>query len=173
MVAADIDSDADGVVSEREQRAYASRVLGDLSLTIDGHRLMPRLRSMRFPGVEEMKEGLGAIQIEFQADLPPGGPRRRIVFENRHQVRFGAYLANCLVPGDPDIRIVAQNRNYSQSVYAVDYVQAGVRSEPLSFAWWSGDRIFLGAVALLLLARVALLRRPRSARCRRDGRLAS
>jgi hypothetical protein len=162
MLATNIDTDADGVVSETEQRAYAGRVLRDLSLSIDGRPLMPQLLSMQFPSIDEMKEGRGGIRIDFKADLPRGGPSRRLVFENRHQSRVGAYLVNCLVPRDPDIRIVAQNRNYSQSLYQLDYVQTGVRSGALSWAWWSGDPAWLGTVALLLFARLAFLWRQRS-----------
>ena len=58
QVLASIDTDGDGVISEIEKRAYAERVLADLSLTVDGHRLTPRLVSMDFPEVEQMKEGL-------------------------------------------------------------------------------------------------------------------
>jgi len=162
IVLADIDTDMDGFASEKEQRAYAGRVLRDLSLTIDGHPLTPQLLSMRFPTIDEMKEGLGGIRIEFKANLRPGGPSRRLVFENRHQSSVGAYLVNCLVPRDPDIRIVAQNRNYSQSLYQLDYVQAGARLGALDFAWRWGDRAWLGTIALLLFARFAYLWRHRS-----------
>ena len=48
IVLASIDTNADGVISETEQRAYAERVLRDLSLTIDGDRLTPRLVSINF-----------------------------------------------------------------------------------------------------------------------------
>src|ERR1700722_17593642 len=65
-----IDSNADGAISQTEQRAYAERVLRDVSLTVDGDILRPRLISVEFPGLEAMKEGLGEIQIEFSADLP-------------------------------------------------------------------------------------------------------
>jgi len=101
LLASDIDTDRDGTLSESEQRAYAERVLRDLWFTIDGRPLAPRLISMRFPAIAEMRDGVGGIQIEFQADLPAGGPKRRLVFENRHQSRIGAYLVNCLVPSDP------------------------------------------------------------------------
>src|SRR5271165_563982 len=57
-VLASVDTDGDGVISDTEKRAYADRVLGDLSLTIDGNHLKPRLVSVDFPTVEEMKEGL-------------------------------------------------------------------------------------------------------------------
>jgi hypothetical protein len=156
-----IDTNADGVISETEQRAYAAGVLRDLSLTIDGRRIAPRLVSVAFPAIEEMKQGRGAIRLEFSADLPPGGANRKLIFENRHQSAIAAYLVNCLVPRDPDIRIVAQNRNYSQSLYQLEYVQAGVGSGPLSFAWWSAGG-WLCAIVLLLSVRFALLWRQRS-----------
>jgi hypothetical protein len=157
FVLAGIDTNADGVISESEQRVYAERVLGDLSVAIDGDRLRPTLVSMRFPATWEMKEGLGEIRLEFSADLPRNGSKRKLIFENHHQSRIAAYLVNCLVPRDPDIRLIAQNRNDSQSLYELDYVEAGVGSDPLSFAWWSGARGWLGTAALLLFARLALL----------------
>jgi hypothetical protein len=81
-IIASIDSDGDGILSAAEQSAYAERVLGDLSLTVDGKCLKPKLVSASFPRVEEMREGLGEIHIEFRADLPPGGVNRRLILEN-------------------------------------------------------------------------------------------
>jgi hypothetical protein len=125
-VMASIDTNGDGVISETERRAYAERVLRDISLSVDGLRLKPRLISVAFPPIDEMKEGLGAIQIEFSAALPRGGTNRTLIFENHHQSRIAAYLVNCLVPRDRSIRITAQNRNQNQSFYRLDYVQGGV-----------------------------------------------
>jgi len=164
IVLAEIDTNADGVVSDNEQRAYAARLMRDLSLTIDGHPLTPELVSVRFPRMDLIKSGLGGIRVEFQAALPRGGASRRLVFENRHQSKIGAYLVNCLVPRDPNVQVAAQRRNYSQSLYELDYIQAGVRSE--AFSWWSGDRAWLGTVALLLLARFGLQLHKRAAACR-------
>jgi hypothetical protein len=174
---AEIDTDGNGVISEIEQHAYAGRILRDLSLKIDGQPLTPQLLSVQFPAIEEMREGRGEIQLEFSANLPPGGPNRKLILENRHQSRIAAYQVNCLVPRDPDIRILAQNRNYSQSFYELDFVQAGVRSNPLSLAWLTGAQKPLGAVALLLVVWLALLRSlrarpvdvPRRSECSRPG----
>jgi hypothetical protein len=157
VVASAIDAGAEGAAPQSRERAYAARVLRDLSLTMDGRPLMPRLVSVQFPGADEMKEGLGGIRIVFQAALPRGGRRRRLTFENRHQNRLAAYLVNCLVPADPGITIVAQTRNESQSFYQLDYVQAGA----LPFARWSGERAWFGVLALLLLTRFAYLCRGR------------
>jgi hypothetical protein len=157
FVLAGIDTDGDGFISQAEQRAYAGRVLRDLSLSIDGQPLTLHLVAAQFPAIQDMQEGLGEIRIDFAADLPPGGLNRRLVFENHHQSRIAAYQVNCLVPRDPDIRIVAQNRNYSQSLYRLDYAQAGTPSGAFSVAWRPDDRVGLGAVALLLFARLALI----------------
>jgi hypothetical protein len=145
-VIASIDSDGDGVLSEAEQRAYAEQVLGDLSLKVDGYHLRPKLVSAEFPQVEQMREGLGEIHIEYTVDLPRGGPNRRLILEDRHQMRNAAYLVNALVPSDPDIRIVSQSRNEQQSFYQLDYVQGGgaVASAPL--LWLISFHEQMGAV---------------------------
>ena len=126
VVLAGIDTNADGIISGAEQGAYAAKVLRDVSLTIDGSRVPLRLVSVKFPATAAMKEGLGAIQLEFVARAPRGGPNRRLVFRNLHQSGMSAYLVNALVPSDPGVRLAAQNRSEDQSVYQLDYVQAVV-----------------------------------------------
>ena len=156
-VLANIDTNADGVISEAEQRTYVEKVLGDLSLTVDGDRLQLRLVSIKFPNIVEMKEGRGEIQLEVEAYVSHGDPNRKLVFENKHQSRISAYLVNCLVSRDPDIRITAQNRNYEQSFYQLDYVQTDVRSSHSSATWWS-SLWGLGAAAVLVFGGFAFIR---------------
>jgi hydrogenase/urease accessory protein HupE len=143
-ILAGIDTNADGVISDTERHAYAERVLRDLSLSVDGHVLKPQLVSVDFPTIEEMREGLGEIKIEFAADLAPGSSARKIVFENHHQRPISAYLVNCLAPRDPDIQIVAQIRNANQSFYALEYTQVGGQSNALPAQWWAQLRAWLG-----------------------------
>jgi len=135
-----IDSDGDGIISDTEQRAYAERVLADLSLMMDGVRLPPKLISVSFPQIEQMKEGVGEIHINFIADLPRGGSSRRLILENHHLSRNSAYLVNCLVPTNHDIHIAAQSRNDQQSFYQLDYVQGGNLSNPAPLKWWTSVR---------------------------------
>ena len=129
-VLASIDGNGDGVISEDEQRAYAARVLRDLSITVDGTSARPALISQKFPAIAEIKEGLGEIRIEFTVDLASGGPERKIVIENHHENGISVYLVNCLVPADPDIRVLAQNRNVTQSFYQLDYAQVRAGRTP-------------------------------------------
>ena len=157
-VAARIDPNGDGVLTRAEQESYAQQVLADLSLSLDGHRLQLHPVSTVFPKLEQMKEGLGEIQLDFAAVVPDTRTHRKLVFENRHQKALATYLVNGLVPADPGILITSQNRNYQQSLYQLDYAQAGVQPSPFSSAWWSWDRAGLGALTGLLFAAMALSR---------------
>jgi hypothetical protein len=130
-----IDTDGDGSISDAEQSAYAAQVLRDLTVSIDGRALAPKLISMQFPGMDEMKEGRGEIKLAFTAALPAGGRIRKLTIENHHLSGISAYQVNSLVPRDPDIRIAGQDRNYTQSLYALEYVQTDVRPDSLASVW--------------------------------------
>jgi hypothetical protein len=124
-VIASIDTNGDGALSESERQAYARRVMNDLSVSIDGERVMPRLVSVAYPSLDDMKQGVGEIHVDFAADLPRGGTKRSLIFENHHQSGISVYLVNSLVPRDKSIEITGQSRNENQSFYEVDFVQAG------------------------------------------------
>ncbi len=155
-VIASIDSNGDGNLSAAEQRDYAERVLGDLYLTVDGNSVKPKLVSMAFPQIEEMREGLGEIHIEFTADLPRGGPNRRLVLENHHLNATSAYLVNTVVPRDPVIRIVGQKRNQQQSFYELDYEQEGGIAEPGNSNAWANFRFRISSVGFVSLFRLGM-----------------
>ena len=156
FVIAIIDGNRDGVISKAEQEAYAERVLGDMSLTVDGNRLTLNLVSADFPSIEQMKEGVGEIHIEFTADLPRGGANRRLILENHHQRRNAAYLVNCLIPDDHDIRIVDQTRNVQQSFYQLDYVQSAGPSPLPVLKWWTGIRGWATSFSFASLFRLGM-----------------
>jgi len=151
-----IDTNKDGVISEAEGRAYAARVLGDLIVTVDGKRVSPLLVSETFPAIEEIKGGIGEIQIEFTVELGRGGAERKIVLENHHQNGISVYLVNCLVPSDPAIRILAQNRNETQSFYELDYAQAGSGADSADSNWRSVVRGWMGKAGFASLFRLGM-----------------
>jgi hydrogenase/urease accessory protein HupE len=136
-VLAAIDANGDSVISAAEQRGYGEQVNRDLSLKIDGRHLQLRLLSCTFPKLEEMKEGLGEIRLNFQADLPRGSINRRLTLENHHLNGISVYLVNCLVPSDPNIHVTRQDRNYDQSFYQLDFTKTSVpsTSSSLLFGW--------------------------------------
>src|SRR5579875_3965857 len=119
-VIAGIDSNGDGAFSEIEMQTYARRVLGDLSITVDGKNARPALLSFSFPEPAQMREGLGEIHIEYAiryAGVTTGQVNRRLIITNHHLNRASVYLMNVLVPRDPSIRIAGQKRNEQQSIY--------------------------------------------------------
>jgi hypothetical protein len=123
-VLAAVDANSDGTITAGEQRAFAEHVLHDLSLTVDGKALPLHLATVEFPPTADIKAGLGEIHIEFSADVPRGATTRRLVFENHHHSEIAAYLVNCLIPEDQNIRVLAQHRNEQQSFYRLDYLQS-------------------------------------------------
>jgi len=132
-VIAGVDSNGDGAFSESEERAYAQRVLDDLTITIDGKSVQPKLITWSFPQPAQMRDGLGEIHIEYAMELPYGSQERSLIIANHHLSTTSVYLMNVLVPRDPDIRILAQKRNEQQSLYELDYQQMGaVRAAPLT-----------------------------------------
>jgi hypothetical protein len=156
IVLANIDTNRDGVISEAEQRAYADRVLRDLSITVDGKSASPTLVSQKFPAIEAIREGLGEIQIAFTVNLADGRHERRLVIENHHENQISAYLVNCLVPRDPSIRILAQNRNESQSFYQLDYAEAGGGPRLASLKVWSAIRGSMNSVGFASIFRLGI-----------------
>lgn len=149
-VIAGIDSNGDGSFSESEKRTCAQRVLGDLSITMDGRSVPPVLVSWSFPEPAEMREGLGEIHIEYtiestseySRELPSGGRKRSLILTNHHLNRTSVYLMNALVPRDRGIQILAQKRNEQQSLYELDYAQSG--------AVGAGSRVTRGSVSAWL-----------------------
>jgi hypothetical protein len=172
MLIPDIDTDGDGAISDVEQHAYAERVLADLSLNINGHRLTAHLESAEFPAIDDMKEGRGEIHLQFYTDLPHGGaglPRggsgRKLVFENHHQNKISVYQVNVLVPRDPDIKIVSQKRNYSQSLYELDFDEAGVRADGPAWAFIAslgGQFTTMLLVVFAIMISIRVLRKRRA-----------
>ena len=159
-----IDTDRDGAVAEGELRAYAERLAGDLSLSVDSVRLTLRLVASKMEALEALRDGRGTIELAFDASVPRVAvPRssgeRRLVFENHHQRAIAEYLVNGLVPRDPAIRLGAPHRSYDQSVYRLEYEQAGAAVGPLSLNRWSRVAAWFAVAVLLPLAWLTIRRR--------------
>ena len=130
-----IDSNHDGVLSSKEQHRYAESVLGDLQLEEDGRSLPLQLTSATFPDITMMRGGTGEIQLTFSAERAAGGGQHQLSFANRHQSGISVYLVNSLVPHDGHLRLGAQSRNETQSIYGVTLIDANrSASQNVSFS---------------------------------------
>ncbi|PYS53433.1 MAG: hypothetical protein DMG13_12630 [Acidobacteria bacterium] len=105
-------------ISEAEARAYATRMLKEIVLDVDGQHQTLTLVSSRFPSFQEMSAGIGTIRIDARAVWPGGPGRHSLSYQNNHRPDLGAYLVNALLPKNRDIEITEQHR---------DFLQRGIR----------------------------------------------
>ena len=164
-----MDADRNGELSAPEQQAYANVVLHDVSLMSGQNHLPLTLTSVKYPKVEEMRQGRGEIMLEMDAVSNKGG-RQTLIFENRHQSRIAVYLANCLVPFSPNVQVAAQRRNYVQSHYELDYTQSDVPTSQQSSVENSRSNSPAPIVVLGCASLVWLLVRPIARRLMRNPR---
>ena len=119
---ATIDGDRDGSLSTMEQAAYVRRVLGEMSLVLDGRPLPLQLASSTFPDLGEARRGEAAVRLLIHtgvADLRPGP--HQLAFTNAHLPEHSAYLANALVPESRRIAVTAQRRTVDQHELTIDF----------------------------------------------------
>ena len=139
-----IDSNPDGGCSESETKAYAQRVLADLSITLDGKATGAQLDAWNVPEAWRLRDGLGEIQIQYHLELPPSSEAdRSLTLANHHLNAGSVYLVNVEVPQDPRLRVLDQKRNPAQSLYELAYRQTPVGSTSSSSqaglqAWLEG-----------------------------------
>ena len=125
-----IDTDRDGILSEREKEAYAARVLRDVSLSVDGKALRLRVVATRFPSIAAMSKGVGEIDLDLAAPTSGRSGDHRLRFENRHQKPLAAYLVECFAPDDPGLRVLGQSRSREQERYELAYRQSAPSGAP-------------------------------------------
>ena len=120
-----IDENRDGSLSPQETASYAERVRTNLSLTVDSQLQPLVLTGSQFPGVAEMKDGVGAITLQFTTittNFSAGTHRLR--FANGHQTNISVYLVNALVPESKAIMIGRQVRDFRQTTVEFEFTVA-------------------------------------------------
>jgi hypothetical protein len=114
-IVAMIDLDRDGLITPSEAAAYATRVLQDAAVDLNGGRVAMTLTRIDVPPIADMREGMGTIHLSA---LGVHGSRlngdAQLTFRNDHAPEASVYLVNALVPGDRTIGVVRQDRDWSQ-----------------------------------------------------------
>lgn len=136
-----IDVNGDGALSPTEAEAYARSVIADLAITLDGHDVALSLVRVETPAAEELRDGQGAIRIQTSTRTSTPNGRHRLVVRNGHLPGLSVYLANALLPGAADIRILQQTRDLRQQTFSLDYEIRGVNRTAL--AWLLAASIML------------------------------
>jgi hypothetical protein len=142
-----IDADGDGAIAEREASAYASRVLGATTLSVDGRPAVLTPDGRRFPSIDDMRLGLGTIRLTTSAWIAATPGRHRLAFANAYLPGISVYLVNALVSSDQRITLLEQHRDPLQRTYALDYDVAGGR------AWLAWSAAMAAMMGLLMVGR--------------------
>jgi hypothetical protein len=145
-----IDRDGDKRISPLEAERYGRDVLAEVVFELDGRPIALTLDHVEVPSLDEMRHGMGAIQMRASGDVEPRlSLRRQLHFQNNHQAGSSVYLVNALLPTDEGISVVEQIRDTKQRDVRIEY-----RVSP----WWPKYLYWpvLGAVALFFV-----FRRPR------------
>ena len=139
-IIATIDRDRDGTVSPAEARAYALAVLEDVTVNVDGPAIPLSLQRIESPSLDEMRDGIGTIQLEAIAAVAIAPGRHAVEFRNEHRAASSVYLVNALLSQDNTVTVLSQQRDQRQSRARIEYAVDGA-GPPI--AWLS-----LAALAL-------------------------
>jgi hypothetical protein len=132
-VIAAIDRDHDAAISPAEAKAYGLAILGDVTVAVDGRATALSLQRIEIPSLDEIREGMGTIQLEAAGApgaLAPG--RHAVEFRNHHREESSVYLVNALLPRDGMTTVLSQQRDSRQSSAYIEYDLA----RPLSPIVW-------------------------------------
>ena len=142
QVLARIDSDHDGAISTKEAAAYAESLKRDLIVRLDGRVLELKLMRVDFPEPDEIREGVGIIQVEFSvASGPLRAGAHSLSIQNRHLPDVSVYLLNAAQPKAESVQITGQKRNECQSAGEIGFT---FRPRPNPYAAAGVDVLIAG-----------------------------
>jgi hypothetical protein len=121
-VLAVVDRNHDGVISTNEASAYCELLKRDLTIYLDGHKVVLKPGSSNFPALSELRTGWGIMQVEFSAPIGSlAVGEHRLEVKNRHLPRLSVYLFNAAQPSSGLVRVTKQRRNKNQSTGEIEF----------------------------------------------------
>jgi hypothetical protein len=117
-----IDRDGDSSISPLEAESYGRDVLTDVICELDGQPIALTLSHVEVPSLDEMRYGMGTIQLRASGAVEPRlSLRRELHVRNNHQAGSSVYLVNALIPSDRGISVVSQTRDAKQRDVRIAY----------------------------------------------------
>ncbi len=145
-----IDRDGDRTITPLEAQSYGQAVLSKVVVELDDRPVRLTLAHVESPSTDEMRHGMGTIQLRAVGDVEQAGlwrRRRQLHFQNNnHHEASSVYLVNALIPSDGGITVVAQTRDAKQREARIDY---SVSPRWPGYLYWP----VVGAVALVFVFR--------------------
>lgn len=139
-----MDRDRDGLISTKEEAAYAELLKRDLVVKLDQRNVELKLIASSFPAPAELRAGEGIIRLEFSTT---GGPVtagvHQLTLENRHLPAVSVYLINAALPRSGSVQVIQQKRNADQSVGEIKFTfHPSARRDPRINHGAAGGRFF-------------------------------
>jgi len=117
-----LDRDGDNAISPAEAAAYGQVVLTDLVLKLDDRPVALTLAHVEIASIDEMRDGVGVIQLRAVGDVPADVVgRRHLYFRNNNQPGTSVYMVNALIPDDRDVGVIGQARDPRQREVRIEY----------------------------------------------------
>lgn len=148
-IIAQIDRDGDDRISPIEARAYAERVLQDVVVDLDGAPVAMTLEYVTAPSTDEMRHGMGALQLRAAGNVQPASIWRRqreLHFQNTHRAASSVYLVNALMPIDAGVSVVGQTRDPKQREARIEYT---VTPQWAKYLYWPVFGLMVGGLWLV------------------------
>jgi hypothetical protein len=150
-----LDTNGDNAISGEEGRAFAQRVVDQFALDLDGSVLPVSLERSEYPLVPIMRGGEGSVRIEARAMVPAlSVGRHALTFTNNFDPGQAVYLANAMLPRDPEFAIFEQARDAQQRTLRIEF---GVSEPPRHWVWWLVLAL-LGAAGVFVASKASRVR---------------
>jgi hypothetical protein len=120
-IAALIDRNGDGAMSQSEAGAYGATVLKELVLELNGRAVPLTLTRVEIPSRDELNDGLGTIRLHATGGAHVIAGRHQLHFRNNHQPTGSVYLANALLPDEAGVVVLSQARDPRQQSIRIEY----------------------------------------------------
>lgn len=116
-----MDTNGDGSLSGQEQYKYAQSVADRLSFSLDHIRIPLKLEEYAFPPIADLQAGSGVIRLYFKVSLDIKLGLHQLRYANQGVGPDIVYSVNGLLPHDPAVHVLHQQRSFNQSVYELDF----------------------------------------------------
>ena len=117
-----IDRDGDNRISPLEAERTGGTCWRTSCSSLTAAPIALTLDHVEVPSLDEMRHGIGAIQLRASGDVEPRmSLRRQLHFQNNHQAGSSVYLVNALLPSDHGISVVGQTRDAKQRDVRIEY----------------------------------------------------
>ena len=119
-----IDRDGDSSITPLEAESYGRSVLSDVLVDLDDRRISMTLAHVEVPSTDEMRHGMGTIQVRAAGDVEQAAlwrRQRQLHLRNNHHAASSVYLVNALMPGDAGVSVISQTRDRTQREARIEY----------------------------------------------------